>query len=62
MFAADPNILGRKLLLDEQPFLVVGVMPRDLHFPNLKTEFWIPFQFPTAAYQDRNNNFMNCLR
>src|SRR5258708_28655522 len=26
-FAADPNILGRKITLDSQPFTVTGVMP-----------------------------------
>jgi putative ABC transport system permease protein len=32
-YGADPSILGRKLLLDGQPFTVVGVMPADFNFP-----------------------------
>jgi putative ABC transport system permease protein len=32
-FAADPRIVGRKLSLDGQSFVVVGVMPPTLDFP-----------------------------
>lgn len=60
-FGGDREILGRKILLDGQPFLVIGVLPRDFHFPNSKTELWVPFQFGEAVYQDRNNNFLQCI-
>ncbi|MGH8188264.1 MAG: ABC transporter permease, partial [Steroidobacteraceae bacterium] len=32
-FGADPGILGRQLILDEQPATVIGVMPPELRFP-----------------------------
>ena len=32
-FEADPNIAGRKLILNGRPYTVVGVMPPDFHFP-----------------------------
>jgi len=32
-FGADPAIVGRLLTIEEQPSLVVGVMPPDFHFP-----------------------------
>jgi predicted permease len=35
-FGADPNIIGRQLVVEGQPVTVIGVMPRDFHFP-LKT-------------------------
>ncbi len=53
-FAADRNIVGRKILLDAQPFEVVGVLSPSFHFPRLnqlyamkvtedQPEFWKPF-------------------
>jgi predicted permease len=47
-FDGDPNILGRKILLDRKPYVVIGVMPRNFEFP-LKpgrlnqSELWVPF-------------------
>src|SRR5579859_4202196 len=46
----DPNVLGRKLLLDRKPYLVIGVMPRNFEFPLMpghlnSSELWIPVSF-----------------
>ena len=32
-FQSDPAVIGRKILLDGSPFLVVGVMPREFRLP-----------------------------
>ena len=53
-FAADPNILGRKVTLDSQPFTVVGVMPPGAEHPGNEyhalaygdtVDVWWPFTF-----------------
>lgn len=46
-FHGDSRILGSKILLDQKPYIVVGVMPRDFEFPLLsghinQSELWIP--------------------
>ncbi|MGB6302690.1 MAG: ABC transporter permease [Acidobacteriaceae bacterium] len=46
-FHADPTILGQKILLDRQPYIVIGVMPRNFEFPLQpghlsRTELWVP--------------------
>lgn len=46
-FAGNPRILGTKILLDRNPYLVVGVMPRDFEFPLIpgrlsRSELWVP--------------------
>jgi putative ABC transport system permease protein len=51
-FAADPNILGRTILLDDKPVAVVGVMPASFAFPSVLSEFWRPIAF-TADEQTR---------
>ena len=49
-FNGDPNILGKKILLDRNPYVVIGVMPRSFEFPLVpghlnQSELWVPFQF-----------------
>ena len=42
-FGGDPNIIGRTLELDAEPFTIVGVMPARFQYAN--TAFWFPFPF-----------------
>jgi len=49
-FHGDAGILGRKILLDRKPYIVVGIMPRSFEFPLLpghlnRSELWIPMSF-----------------
>jgi hypothetical protein len=53
-FGADPNIIGRKLTLNEQPYTVVGVMPQGTAHPGNEyqplaygedVDVWSPFTF-----------------
>jgi putative ABC transport system permease protein len=49
-FDGNPNILGKKILLDRNPYVVIGVMPRNFEFPLVpgrlnQSELWVPFKF-----------------
>lgn len=49
-FAADSSIVGRRVLLDDSPSIVIGVMPRD--FDNVlstEAEVWAPLQYDMAS-------------
>jgi predicted permease len=59
-FHGDQNILGKKMLLDRKPYVVIGVMPRNFEFPLVpghlnRSELWVPISFtqqeltPTAS-------------
>ncbi|HEX8144777.1 MAG TPA: ABC transporter permease [Pyrinomonadaceae bacterium] len=39
-FGADPSIIGRSLMLNDESFTVVGVMPPDFQYPDKATELW----------------------
>ena len=41
-FGGDPSIVGRSIELEGMSRQVVGVMPRDFHFPSAKTQLWVP--------------------
>ncbi len=41
-YGGDPGIIGETLLVDGQPFTVVGVLPRDFHFLQTDFEMWMP--------------------
>jgi predicted permease len=57
-FGGDPNIVGKPVSLDNQPYTVIGVMPHDFRFPARDTQFWTPFRFKEANYRDRNDNLL----
>jgi predicted permease len=40
-FGGEPGVLGRTVLLDGEPYTVVGVMPPDFRFPRA-VMFWVP--------------------
>ena len=42
-FDADPGILGRAIVLNDEPHEVVGVMPPGMRYPSRLTDAWLPF-------------------
>jgi len=44
-FGADPDVLGRTLSIEEQPYSVVGVMPAAFAFPARRVQIWLPLSF-----------------
>ncbi len=57
-FGGDRDILGKPVSLDNQPYTVIGVMPRDFRFPTRETQFWTPYQFKEEDYRDRDDNYL----
>ena len=46
-FGADPNIVGRRAMVDGTPRTIVGVMPPSFAFPAIETQMWIPSAGPS---------------
>ena len=63
VFGGETNIIGRRVNLDNEPFEIIGVMPRDFHFPNRDAELWTParFQEHSDDFQDRTNNYLGVV-
>jgi MacB-like periplasmic core domain len=41
-FGEDPGVVGRALLINDQEYEVIGIMPDRFAFPSPNTELWIP--------------------
>jgi predicted permease len=41
-FNADPTLVGRPIVLNGEPHVVIGVMPAGMRFPSRLTDVWIP--------------------
>ncbi len=59
-FGADPGVVGRTLMLNDQPFRVVGVMGPVFNWPN-QVELWVPIALPPAQYRDNNYRYNEYL-
>ncbi len=57
-FGADPGVIGRKLLLDDQPYTVIGVMPEAFSFPSREAQLWIPLRLPPFGPTERTNYYL----
>jgi putative ABC transport system permease protein len=51
-FGADPAVVGRELLLDAEPYTIVGVAPPRFAFP-VGSELWVPLAFSAERSVDR---------
>ena len=54
-FGADTTIVGRSIIADGQPVIVVGVMQPGFNFPQ-RGDLWTPFQVD-GARENRNNRY-----
>jgi len=42
-FGVSTNVLGRTVILDDKPYIIIGVMPPNVRFGSLgQADFWIP--------------------
>jgi len=66
-FGGDPGIIGRQLAaksdFDDASFTVIGVMPREFHFPRSDALFWMTNRFSERAFQvaERANNILEAV-
>jgi len=62
-FAGRTDVIGRTVVLDAQPFTVVGVMPPGFEFPDREVEVWRPLWIDTTfPYLRGDHNLMVVAR
>ncbi len=62
-FNADPDLIGREIRLNGQPYRVLGVMPAGFSFPNVDMQLWVPFAFTEQqkSDQERGNEYSSSI-
>jgi putative ABC transport system permease protein len=59
-YGGSPDVVGRKITVNDNPYVVVGVMPREFYFlPARDIDIWMPASFP--AWMRRNFSWHNAL-
>lgn len=48
LFGADPNLVGRSVVVDGERLTVVGILPADFRFPSAETVLWRPTDLARA--------------
>jgi putative ABC transport system permease protein len=52
-FGADPNVLGRSIVLNDAPYTIVGVMPQDFQFIDRRHQVWVPVPINPGNHEYR---------
>lgn len=52
-FGGDPNVIGRRVLLDSFPRTILGVMPAGFSFGNQEVDLWPSMQLRPSTPHDR---------
>ena len=54
-FGADPGVVGKRVLLDGEPFTLVGVVPAEARVPGLRDQIFEPLAFgPDDRFRGRH--------
>jgi hypothetical protein len=60
-FGGNDAVVGTTVRLDDQPYTIIGVMPREFGFPSRNAQLWPAMRFASAEVEDRNNNYLHAL-
>src|SRR4030095_12205786 len=59
-FAADPNILGRPILVNDKERVVVGVMPSGFDYP-ITVRGWVPLTIDEKDAVNRTDRYITVI-
>ena len=60
-FGADPQVIGKTLLMDGDPYVIIGVMPASFQFPDKRTEIWTPLAVSSTRKANRGGLWLHVL-
>lgn len=60
-YAGDPQIIGRRLMLNDTRWEVIGVMPQAFAFRNRDVDYWIPTHWSPEQANSRDSHYLNVV-
>ena len=48
-YAASPDVVGRTLSVDGEPYTIVGVAQPSMEFPDRRVRLWVPYAIPVVT-------------
>jgi putative ABC transport system permease protein len=58
-FAGDVSVLNRQILLNDQKYTVIGVMPDEFSFPDKEVDLWLPRAFRPDQLESRGEHYLS---
>lgn len=58
MYGGEPGVIGQSLVLDDESFEIVGVMPAGFHFPTPEYALWTPYKIDPTNPDQWNNHYL----
>jgi putative ABC transport system permease protein len=59
-FGRNPNVVGQKIQLDQQSFIIVGVLPQDFNFDGTN-DVWVPLGLDKSRPQSRGGHYLEVI-
>ncbi|MGH9943134.1 MAG: ABC transporter permease, partial [Pyrinomonadaceae bacterium] len=60
-YGGEPGSVGRDILLNGEPYTVVGIMPRDFQFQVANIDLWVPVALTAEQLADRDIHNLNAV-
>ncbi|MBV9924266.1 MAG: ABC transporter permease [Acidobacteria bacterium] len=60
-FGGERSVVGREVMLDGEPYTVVGVMPADFQFEYPNVGLWIPAAFTQEQLNDHASHYLDVV-
>jgi putative ABC transport system permease protein len=65
VYGANPELINQRVVIDDKPLVVVGILPADFRFPNAKTVIWTPIDYdalPLGRESERPTAYVRFTR
>ena len=60
-FAADPGVVGRSILLDQEAYSVIGVMPAGFLFPDPDDQLYVPLSLTAEQAANHGSHYLRVV-
>ncbi len=60
-WGGDPALIGRDVQINGKPYTVLGVLPRDVRFPDESTDLWLPLGLDPANPGGRASHYLSMV-